>query len=437
MKAKVVLAARVKDGEQFPFIPVQIVRNAIKLPVEQHIKDERGRIIKTKYYEPDAILGYFARYPHIVGACLFPGCIGKAARHVQSLGKDHIEAFAQYQRIERDFSRARDGKLPLEEVKPVTAGRSLEEAVSKFLNDKATRKARTVETYRKSLEQFMTSCAASKVRSLEQVNKETILGFVDWMKKNIKTRNGGIPQNTYRNKLKDVRVFLIDAGVGMPLKPKDWPHTVRTRKEKYSTDSVQNMLRAADRVQRHSNNSWSAEDDKDLVHFLLKSGFRDDEIAHAQYSDIKNGTVNVNPKPCDCSNCKRNGGIWTPKDSEVRETDIVVDEAFLKRMKKRQERYAAKLSDFIFPNRKGKPNNHLIRVIQRLASNAGIQGRIGLHKFRKTFGTLIAKEEGIEQARILLGHSDIATTQRYLAADEVAPEQTRKAVRRRFAAFGD
>ena len=76
-------------------------------------------------------------------------------------------------------------------------------------------------------------------------------------------------------------------------------------------------------------------------------------------------------------------------------------------------------------------------MIQRLAKEAGIEGRIGLHKFRKTFATMVAKEEGIEAARILLGHEDIVTTQRYLAADEIAPEQDRKTVNKRFASFGE
>jgi len=45
--------------------------------------------------------------------------------------------------------------------------------------------------------------------------------------------------------------------------------------------------------------------------------------------------------------------------------------------------------------------------------------------------------ESIEAVRILLGQEDIVTTQRYLAADEIAPEQDRKTVNKRFASFGD
>lgn len=432
-KAKVVMTARLNDGGNFPFVNVEIKRNAVKMPIEHN----------GKFYGlpvNDLVLGFYARYPHVVGNCLFPGCTGKVARHVESLGKDHTEAFSKYQRIERDFSRVREGKLPVDAPKPAPKGRSLEELISGFEQElkNKQRKVRTVESYMKSLDQFQTFCASAGVKTVEQVDKSAMLRFVGWLEKNLETRSGGHPNNTYRNKLKDVRVFLIDVGVGMPLKPKDWPKEVRARKEKYSVEAVKKMLNAADDVKRQDNTLWSAEDDKDLVHFLLKTGFRDDEIAHAQYSDVnfKNGTVNVTAKP--------RGSFpghpeltWTPKNNSAREKDIVIDDGLLKRLGKRKARYEAKSSGLIFPNKIGKPNNHLIRVVQRLAKEAGVEGRIGMHKFRKTFATMVAREEGIEAARVLLGHEDIVTTQRYLAADEIAPEQDRKTVRKRFAGFGD
>jgi integrase/recombinase XerD len=431
-KAKVVLTARLNDGGNFPFVNVEIKRNAVKMPIEHN----------GKFYGlpvNDLILGFYARYPHVVGNCLFPGCTGKVHRHVESLGKDHTEAFSKYQRIERDFSRVREGKLPVEDVKAPTKGRSLEELITGFEQElkNKQRKARTVESYMKSLEQFQTFCSSANIRTVEQIDKSAMLRFVGWLEKNLESRAGGHPNNTYRNKLKDVRVFLIDAGVGMPLKPRDWPKEVRARKEKYSVDAIKRMLDAT-KMERHDNSRWSPEDDKDLVHFLLKTGFRDDEIAHAQYSDVnfKNGTVNVTAKPRGTFPSQPELS-WTPKNNSAREKDIVIDDSLLKRLEKRKARYDAKSSSLIFPNSKGKPNNHLIRVIQRLAKEAGVEGRIGMHKFRKTFATMVANEEGIEAARVLLGHEDIVTTQRYLAADEVAPEQDRKVVKKRFANFGD
>jgi len=428
-KAKVVLTARL-NTKGFPFVNLKIRRSAIEQPVE----------IDGKVYSGESIQGFYVRYPHVVGNCLFPGCKGGVTRHVQPLGKDHVDAFAQFQRIERDFTRVHEGKLPVEEVKAPTQGRSIEEAAQRFASviENKSLKARSLESYLKSVEQFQAFCSSANVKTIDQISRDTILNFVGWMKRNLETRAGGHPQNTYRNKLKDVRVFLNEAGVGMPLQPKDWPKEVKARKEKYSTSSVKNMLAAADRYRRHANCSWAPEDDKDLVHFLLKTGWRDDEIAHAQYSDVnwRNSTVNVAAKP--------KGTLsgypeieWTPKNSSAREKDIVVDDALLKRLKARKERYNAKQTDLIFPSKVGRPNNHLLRVIKRLAKEAGVQGKIGLHNFRKTFATMVAREEGIEQARILLGHEDVETTQRYLAADEAAPEQDKAIVKNRFKDFGD
>ena len=428
-KAKVVLTARL-NTRGFPFVNVTIRRNAIEQPVE----------IDGKVYSGESIQGFYVRYPHIVGNCLFPDCKGGVARHVQPLGRDHVDAYAQFQRIERDFTRIREGKLPIDGVKAPSQGRSIEEAAQRFASviENKSLKARSIESYLKSVEHFQAFCASANVRTIDQISRDTILNFVGWMKRNLETRAGGSAQNTYRNKLKDVRVFLNEVCVGMPLKPKDWPKEVKARKEKYSTGSVKSMLAAADTYKRHGNCSWTPEDDKDLVHFLLKTGWRDDEIAHAQYSDInwRNSAVNVTAKP--------KGTFpgfpeieWTPKNSSAREKDIVVDDALLKRLKARKARYQGQSNSLIFPSKVGKPNNHLLRVIQRLAKEAGVEGKIGLHKLRKTFATMVAREEGIEQARILLGHDEVETTQRYLAADEAAPEQDKAIVKKRFKDFGD
>jgi integrase len=429
-KAKVVLAARL-NTKGFPFVNVKIRRNAIEQPVE----------IDGKIYSGESIQGFYVRFPHIAGKCLFPGCKGGVARHVQPLGRDHVDAYAQFQRIERDFTRMREGKLPMEDPRPVAkGGDSIEEAVATFEREQyqKQRKPKTIESYMGNLGHFISYCAEAGLQTVSQIDRNACLGFVGWLERNLEKRKGGHPNNTYRNKLKDLRVFLNETGVGMPLKEKDWPKEVHAKKEKYSTAAVKNMLAAAESVERHGNNSWTPEDDKDLIHFLMKTGFRDEEIQHAQYSDInfRNHTINVTSKP-EGSFPGHPELSWTPKNNEPRETDIVVDDAFLKRMKARQERYGAKSHSLIFPSGKGKPNPHLIRVLQRLAKEAGIEGRIGLHKFRKTFATLVAKEEGIEAARVLLGHNDVATTQRYLAADEMAPEQSRRAVKKRFAEFGD
>lgn len=423
MQAKVVLVARVNDGTgKFPSYSCRTPRHQIAFPIEK--KDKAGKVVET--YEANKVIGFYVRYQAPTG------------RKTEPVGKDPIAAYQQYLQIERNFSRIQQGLLPIEE--PKIGGDSIAAAIKDFERDKrdAHRKVTTIDSYMNNLRNFLEYCESAGLLYLNQIDRRACLGFVGWLGKNLQKRRFGSQNNTFINNLKDLRVFLKASGMAMPLLPHDWPKEVHAKKEKYSTEAVKSMLSAAATVERHTNNSWSPEDDKDLIHFLMKTGFRDEEIQHAQYSDVnhRTHTINVTSKP--------KGSFpglpdlsWEPKDHEPREMDITVDEAFLNRMKARQERYAAKSNSLIFPNSKGKPNAHLIRVIQRLAKEAGIEGRIGLHKFRKMFATMVAREEGIEKARILLGHVDIETTQRYIAADEIAPEASRKAVKKRFADFGD
>jgi integrase len=237
---------------------------------------------------------------------------------------------------------------------------------------------------------------------------------------NIRSRkSGGHPNNTYRNRLQDISSFLKVFSVSMPLLPREWPKEVPKKKEKYSLDTVNRMIKACE-----------SQDEKDLIHFLLCTGFRDDEAAHVQYRDIDfdGKTINVSYKP---------EFRWTPKNGKPREESVPLPDRFVIRMQKRRKRYKATGTDLIFPNTKNQPDQHLIRRIQQIAQRAKIEETIGLHKFRKTFGTAVAQQAGLEKARMYLGHEDIETTQSYIAAEEYNPKHTRKLANQLFSAVGD
>lgn len=400
MKAKVTALARINDGTgRFPFISVECTRHGLKLPV----------VHKSKAYGPKDVLGFYARYTD------------SGRRRIEKIGKDPVDAFAQFQRIERDHDRIRAGKLPMDEPGSLGVKRSardIKACAREFESDLVStkRKPRSVESYMNSINCFLKSYNKA---SIDDVSRKDILNFLDWMQVNLQKRKVGHPNNTYRNKLRDVKIFLKHFGVAFPLETKSWPKEIEKKKEKYSTDAVNRMLKAAE-----------TEDEKDLLNFLLKTGFRDDEVAHAQYRDIdfKRSTINVHYKP------EYN---WTPKDNEPRKEDIILEGRLVERMRSRMKRYHAGPADLIFPNGAGKPDQHLIRFVHKVAKKAGIEGRIGMHRFRKTFGTIVAKQMGLETARIWLGHDDVQTTQSYLASDEMTSEQSRKATNTMFKEFGD
>jgi len=403
MKPRAVLVCRVNDGTpRFPFLPVEIKKQAISFPV---FKRSRGQIIAT--FEPDKVIGFYCRYPD------------DGRRRVEPLGKDPIAAYSQYLQIEQDFSRKQLGLLPVNKPrvpKVSKSSRNIRNCAAEFKAEMVTRRLRprTIESYSASIENFLASYLKG---SIDEVDRKDILRFLDWMRQNLDKRKFGQQSNTYRNRLKDVTVFFNRFGVKMPLAKKEWPKATKRNPDKYRLETINRMLDVAD------------EDEKDLIQFFLSTGFRDEEAAYCKYSDFNfhDGSINAHDKP---------EFDWSVKDHEQRSQDIVLRSKFLKRMRARRTRHKA-ADGLIFPNAAGKPNMHLIRIVQRVAKRAGITERIGLHKFRRSFGTMVAKHYGLQQARIWLGHSDISTTQKYLAAEELTTEQSRKAVNAMFSGVGD
>jgi integrase len=397
MQAKVALRARVNDGTgTFPTVPAQIRRRAIVLPVERP-KDGR-------YFELKDIVGFYAVHPD-------PN--NKGRRLTKALGKDPVTAYTLFTQTEQDFSRVRQGLLPVnvEESKKTDGVRGLHVCAREYKAELEAlgKKKSTIAMYTRAVDDFVAHCHKTFI---DDVNRKDILDYLTWMKSSLKRREGD-PQHALRNRVRFLSTFFTRFGLKCPLPMKDIKKPTKKRPWKYSLDVVKLFLSKATR------------DQKDLIHFLLNTGFRDEEVEYCTWGaiDLKAGSINVYPND-------KYG--WTPKDGESREQDIVLSDDFVKTMEARKQRLQPKASDLIFPTETGKPNSHLIKVVRRAAKKVGYEGKVSLHAFRRTFGTTVAKHYNIEQARIWLGHSDIETTQRYLAADELTTEQSKKIASKMF-----
>ncbi|HEU0047496.1 MAG TPA: site-specific integrase, partial [Nitrososphaera sp.] len=179
-------------------------------------------------------------------------------------------------------------------------------------------------------------------------------------------------------------------------------------------------------------------DESDLIKFLLETGVRDKEAAHAEWSDVENGFLNLKDKP---------KWEWRLKDKENRSIPVNPKLALrLKARKARQEK-AAKADGqdaptLIFPNSLNRPNLALDETIQRVVAKAKKAGfrwdtksEVTMHKFRKNFATLMHRA-GLDITTVaeLLGHSDIETTKLYIAIDTQKAVDVSKVA---FQAFGD
>ena len=105
---------------------------------------------------------------------------------------------------------------------------------------------------------------------------------------------------------------------------------------------------------------------------------------------------------------------------------LILPEAAAEMFRARREhaKYAAPM-DPVFASRTGQwlwPNNIRTRLRVAVAGHEELLGTTP-HTLRRTVGTLVAHERGLDAVREQLGHSDPSVTfQRYVAARELAPD---------------
>jgi integrase len=185
----------------------------------------------------------------------------------------------------------------------------------------------------------------------------------------------------------------------------DWSDTPREKAKehinKYSEDELNALLAVSD------------DDEADLIHTFLRTGCRDEEIVYLHWTDInvKRQEVKISEKP-------KYG--WKVKDRESRIIPVE-DGILLKRLAARRERQKPE-SHLVFPNTLGGPDQHLIRRLRKVAERAESKGfafedEVNLHRFRRTYASMMIAGSDLQTVSELLGHEDYETTARYLAPD--------------------
>jgi len=353
--------------------------------------EKRGRRIQP--IQPpkigDYITPYFLRYTE------------DGKRKMESIGTNWLEAITLL-RYRQDFHADKAAGVNVSNRIDPTLQVPIAEAVAAWIREQKTldKAPGTIYAYSQAVNSFQSVCAAAGKRFMDQIDREAVLAYIQWIRENVKQRAGGDQNGTIRARLQFLSVFLLAHGIANPLPKKEWPKTAQKEVLAFTTEEVNQIL------------SKATEDETDLIQFFLFSGFRDDEVAHVYYTDIdwKRGTLNISAKP-------EYG--FRIKNRQKRPVDIQLPANFMRRMKARRAK-CAKPDQLIFPSNAGRPDTSLLARIRKAAKRGNYHGTFGCHKFRKTFGTLYGERFGIANAQALLGHADIRTTERYLARTVIA-----------------
>jgi integrase/recombinase XerD len=311
---------------------------------------------------------------------------------------------------------------PTESLEPsqATGKFRVDEETKTYLTNCEKLAPRSYAAYRLTLaDLFPLSC---KKIFVHQITKQDLQAFDTFLLKR------GDENRTRANRVEHVTTFLRNKegrrsgqpilNVGITIKYVEAPP------EAYTAHDLEELFRVSD------------EDERLLWRFFLGTGFRESEVAVAEYSDVNPDmkSITVTEKPY---------FGFKPKDCEKR--SVPISDELIAQLKARKNG-----SSLIFSNDSGRPDGKLLRHLKVVAYNGGLNCGtcVGvekgkpvsckdapvcekwiLHRFRKNFATdREAKGAKARKIQRWLGHSDLATTLRYLAVTDDTTDEVREIV---------
>lgn len=320
-------------------------------------------------------------------------------------GDTYEEAQAGQIRQERRLLAASQGFVLPSEPSEGTKTHSLRDTLKHYLkllsrpdNNNEYRPDKSLQSTESEINWFIEWCPKKNV---EDIDRDLLIAFRQHLYAE------GYAKDTVRNKLGIVMSFLKHNGL-VPytriLQKRDWPSKKKTVPDPYSNEEIFAMLNVAN------------EDEHLLIRFMVATGMREAEVSVAERRDIVDGGIQVQPK-------KPQYDGWRAKNpSAVRTIDL--DEEIIPYLLARPE-------GLLFPRADGYRNQHILRIIERLATAAGVAPTVGkstqpeairndwCHRMRDTWFTHQVEDaadvQNLREICVMGGHKNLETIDVYVA----------------------
>ena len=327
---------------------------------------------------------------------------GKRMR--KSVGKDAADAINQRDRKVAELTAASNG-LTVTNGDPTK--RLVSDAAEEYLGDiEAHKSSKTLAAYRTAITYFRESCKKTYV---EDITRRDLLAFKTYLADEKEQSDRSV-----WNKFSAVMGFLKSVGhtgKTIGIVKHDWPEYDEETPEVYEDDELVKFYAACD------------EDEARWFRFFELTGMREGEVQHCQWSwiDMSKRTITVQPN-------KRLG--WRPKKNKTR--SIPMSAPLVDLLKDWRKKTADSTCDLVFPTAGCNIKLDFLDCLKAIAKRAKLfckkcDGcaqetpnceRWFLHKFRATFGTKVVRKADLRTAMEWMGHTDTASTLRYLRPAE-------------------
>lgn len=304
-------------------------------------------------------------------------------------------------------------------------------AIDAYLEQKSGKAPKTIAQYRIALEQFIESLDG-RVRFLDEINENVLRRYKKYLV------SEGYAGKTIDTRITIVFFLLKKNKIDARLPRDEMPIVEEEPAVPYGEDELKKLFAAM------------SDEEAARYKFFLGTAARDAEVTFASWADIdfEKKTYHVR---------RKEDVGFTPKSHQSR--TIPIPDSLVALLKDRKENPPH--LRWIFVNDEGRPDNHFLRKLKRIAHRAGLncghctttitKGRyerrkvevtcktdpvcehVYLHRLRKTCATRW-HEAGIPVRTIQawLGHKNLDTTQTYLGVTD--PTKLRGNIN---AAFGD
>lgn len=331
--------------------------------------------------------------------------------------------------------------LTVAEAAALTSNRvTVKSAVEIYLDQKSGKAEKTVAQYKTTLNEFLEALEAINIRFLDQfTNDEAGRNILRSYKKFLENR--GYAGKTMDTRINIVNFLLKKNDIKVRLPKDEMPIVEEEAAVPYSEEELEKLFAQTPAELKNAFGSKVTEppmtpEEFIRYKFFLGTGCRDKEVTFASWQDVDwaKGEYHIRKK-LDVG--------FTPKSHESR--SVPLPKSLLKLLKERREK--AQDKRWIFVNEEGRPDNHFLRKLKRIAKRAGLNcgqckttltvGRYEkhqvevsckdqpvcehfiLHRFRKTCATRWHNQNiPIRTIQKWLGHKSLETTMIYLGVQD-------------------
>ena len=341
------------------------------------------------------------------------------------------ESFAEAQQEAEKFEAVLDaaskGLTVAEAEKVSNAFRvTVKSAIDTYLEQKSSKARKTVLQYTRTLLEFLEAITACRVKFLDEITTDVLRKYKKFLE------NREYAAKTIDTRMNIVFFLLKKNNVKARIPMDELPTVEEEPAVPYTDEELEKLFAVMDSETRLR------------YDFFLGTACRDREVSYASWNDIDfaKKEYHIRRKP-DVN--------FTPKSHESR--TVPIPTSLVEALKARRKRNPN--DRWIFSNTEGKPDNHFLRKLKKIALRAGVNCghcrttiTIGdydrkkkievtcaespvcehfyLHRFRKTCATRwLAAGVSLKNIKAYLGHKSLHTTDKYLGVTD-NPEERRK-----------